>query len=66
MQYEIVDGDGRIVASENHTMRYFDEDELRAALESAGFALVRIAGWPDVDASPSLEAYPACLIARAK
>jgi SAM-dependent methyltransferase len=50
---------------EQHAMRYFFEPELELLLASAGFELVRIGGFPELDEEPSERTWNVAFVARA-
>jgi SAM-dependent methyltransferase len=51
--------------SEQHAMRYFFEPELDAFLTDAGFDLLRVSGFPDIDEVPSDQTWNVAFVARA-
>jgi SAM-dependent methyltransferase len=57
----------RLVAEvrEQHAMRYFFEPELESMLASAGFELVRIGGFPELDEEPTEHTWNVAFVARA-
>jgi SAM-dependent methyltransferase len=57
----------RLVAEvrEQHVMRYFFEPELESMLASAGFELVRIGGFPELDEQPGERTWNVAFVARA-
>jgi SAM-dependent methyltransferase len=59
--------DGKLTAEvrEQHRMRYFFEPELEALLSAAGFELLRIGGFPDLDEEPSERTWNVAFVARA-
>ncbi len=59
--------DGRVCAEvgERHPMRYFFEPELELFARAAGFELLRIGGFPDLDVEPSEQAWNVAFVARA-
>ena len=60
--------DGKLTAEvrERHLMRYFFEPELHAFLSDAGFELLRIGGFPNLDEEPSERTWNVALVARAR
>jgi len=50
---------------EQHAMRYFFEPELESFLADAGFDLLRIGGFPEIDAEPSEHTWNVAFVARA-
>jgi SAM-dependent methyltransferase len=52
-------------ASEQHRMRYFFPLELELLLQCAGFDLLRLGGFPDLDEEPSESTWNVAVIARA-
>jgi len=60
-----ISGDQVVAASEEtHRVRYFLPLEIDLALRAAGFRLLAVRSFPDVDAPPSLTTWPAVVIAR--
>jgi SAM-dependent methyltransferase len=59
--------DGRVVAEvrEQHRMRYFFPLELELLLGAAGFELLRLGGFPDVEAEPDERTWSVTIVARA-
>ena len=59
--------DGKLTADvrEQHRMRYFFEPELEALLSAAGFELLRIRGFPNLDEEPSERTWNVAFVARA-
>jgi SAM-dependent methyltransferase len=51
---------------EQHAMRYFFEPELESMLALAGFELVRIGGFPELDDEPSERTWNVAFVARAR
>jgi SAM-dependent methyltransferase len=60
--------DGKLTAEvrERHPMRYFFEPELQAFVWEAGFELLRIGGFPNLDEEPSERTWNVALVARAR
>jgi SAM-dependent methyltransferase len=60
--------DGKLTAEvrERHPMRYFFEPELHAFLSNAGFELLRVGGFPNLDDEPSEHTWNVALVARAR
>lgn len=60
--------DGKLTAEtrERHPMRYFFEPELQDFLSDAGFELLRIGGFPNLDEEPSERTWNVALVARAR
>jgi hypothetical protein len=60
--------DGKLIAEtrERHPMRYFFEPELQDFLSDAGFELLRIGGFPNLDEEPSERTWNVALVARAR
>jgi SAM-dependent methyltransferase len=58
---------GKLTAEvrERHGMRYFFEPELQALLSAAGFELLRIGGFPNLEEDPSERTWNVALVARA-
>lgn len=52
--------------SEQHAMRYFFEPELEAMLNQAGFDLLCIGGFPDLEVEPSEQTWNVAVVARAR
>jgi len=52
-------------SSETHVMRYFFPMELEVLLECAGFTLVRLGAFPDVDRNPDVTTWNCLAVARA-
>ena len=50
--------------AERHTMRYFFADELRDFLKSAGFELLRLGAFPDVEREPAPDTWNVMAVAR--
>jgi SAM-dependent methyltransferase len=69
VQYQLwrLDG-GKLTAEvrEAHPMRYFFEPELQMFLSDAGFDLLRIGGFPDLDEEPSERTWNVAFVARAR
>jgi SAM-dependent methyltransferase len=59
--------EGRVVAEseEDHTVRYFFPEDLARYLQGAGFDLVRLAAFPDLDREPDDTTWDALGIAQA-
>jgi SAM-dependent methyltransferase len=59
--------DGRVAAEvrEQHRMRYFFAPELDLVLANAGFELVRLGAFPNLDDEPTEETWNVALVARA-
>jgi SAM-dependent methyltransferase len=59
--------DGRLIAEtrERHPMRYFFEPELELLLADAGFTLVRLGSFPNIDEAPSERTWNVAFVARA-
>jgi SAM-dependent methyltransferase len=59
---------GKLTAEvrEAHRMRYFFEPELEAFLSDAGFELLRIGGFPQLDEEPSERTWNVAFVARAR
>ncbi|MBV9579253.1 MAG: class I SAM-dependent methyltransferase [Chloroflexi bacterium] len=60
--------DGKLIAEvrERHPMRYFFEPELQAFLGDAGFELLRVGGFPNLDEEPSERTWNVAFVARAR
>jgi SAM-dependent methyltransferase len=60
--------DGKLLAEarEQHQMRYFFEPELQAFLADAGFDLLRVGGFPNLDEEPSERTWNVAFVARAR
>ena len=60
--------DGKLTAEvrEQHHMRYFFEPELQAFLSDAGFDLLHIGGFPDLDEEPTERTWNVAFVARAR
>ena len=58
--------DGKLTAEvrEQHPMRYFFEPELHAFLSEAGFELLRIGAFPNLDEEPSERTWNVAFVAR--
>jgi len=58
--------DGKLTAEvrEQHPMRYFFEPELQAFLSEAGFELLRIGAFPNLDEEPSERTWNVAVVAR--
>jgi SAM-dependent methyltransferase len=52
-------------AAEEHAVRFFFPDELRSLLERAGFSLVRLSAFPEVDRIPDETTWNVIAVARA-
>lgn len=50
---------------ETHTMRFFFPMEVELMIESAGFELAEMGGWPDMAKEPDLHTWTACAVGRA-
>jgi hypothetical protein len=50
---------------EQHAMRYFFEPELESFLADAGFDLLRIGGFPEIETEPSEQTWNVAFVARA-
>jgi SAM-dependent methyltransferase len=59
--------DGRVTteAREQHPMRYFFAPELELLLSAAGFELVRLGAFPNIDEEPTEQTWNVALVARA-
>jgi SAM-dependent methyltransferase len=59
---------GKLTAEvqEAHPMRYFFEPELQMFLSDAGFELLRIGGFPELDEDPSERTWNVAFVARAR
>jgi SAM-dependent methyltransferase len=59
---------GKLTAEvrEAHPMRYFFEPELQMFLSDAGFGLLRIGGFPELDEEPSERTWNVAFVARAR
>lgn len=59
--------DGRLIAetTERHPMRYFFEPELELLLADAGFELLRVGGFPNLDEPPGERTWNVAFVARA-
>jgi SAM-dependent methyltransferase len=63
--WRIEDGRVSTEAREQHPMRYFFAPELELLLSVAGFDLVRLGAFPNVDEEPTDQTWNAALVARA-
>lgn len=68
VRFDVVDerGGTRAELHEEHVMRYFDEAELVALLDEAGFELVDLRAFPEVDERPSERSWSVLAVARAR
>lgn len=63
--WSIVDGTVTSEVREEHGMRYFFEPELAAFLAAAGFEMVHVGAFPEVDATPDETTWNVTVVARA-
>jgi SAM-dependent methyltransferase len=62
-----ITGDGQATeGAEEHTVRYFFESDLRAELDRAGFDLLRLSAFPDVDRPADESTWNAFAVAKAR
>jgi SAM-dependent methyltransferase len=63
--WQLEGGRVREAAEEEHEMRFFFRNELRLLLSSAGFSLVRLSAFPEIDSEPSETTWNIVAVARA-
>jgi SAM-dependent methyltransferase len=63
--WSIVDGVVTAEIREEHSMRYFFEPELAALLATAGFEMVHVGAFPEVDSPPDESTWNVAVVARA-
>lgn len=61
----VIKGPSASVTHETHTVRYFFEDELRRFLRDAGYELIQLSAFPDLDRPPSEASWNVIGIAQA-
>jgi SAM-dependent methyltransferase len=62
--YRLRDAAGRIV-TEEHRIRFFFAGELQRLLAGAGFELLRLGQWPELERDPDEESWSVAVVARA-